>query len=121
MSRMRSHRARHRVGLRAEWAAAWYLRLKGYRVLASRYKTPVGEIDLVVRRGTALAFIEVKGRAGYRQAAEAIHRHNQSRVMRAAQHYLMAHPQLHHCTIRFDAVLIAWYQWPKHIASAFEA
>ena len=49
----------------AERVAAWSLRLHGYRVLARRYRTPVGEIDLVVRRGSLLAFVEVKGRPVY--------------------------------------------------------
>ncbi len=119
MSRRR--RSRHASGLRAERMAAWLLRLKGYRILACRYKTPVGEIDLIARRGRVLAFIEVKARANTATAAEAIHARNQQRVVRAAQHYLQAHPALGELTIRFDALLVAWYRWPHHLRHAFDA
>ena len=117
----RPRRSSHRRGLRAEAWAAWWLRLQGYRILAMRYKTPVGEIDLVAKRGGTLAFIEVKARALHADAAEAIHARNQQRVVRAAQHYLQAHPQHAHRTIRFDALLVAWYRWPHHIRHAFDA
>ena len=50
-------------GRRAETLAAWWLRLKGWRILATRARTPVGEVDLVARRGRTLAFVEVKARA----------------------------------------------------------
>lgn len=111
----------HKNGLRAEAYAAWFLRLKGYRILAMRYKTPVGEIDIVARRFGTLAFVEVKARRTARGAAEAIHARNQQRVMRAAQYYLAAHPKHASLTVRFDALLVAWYRMPHHIAQAFDA
>jgi len=117
----RSRRNNHRNGLRAEALAAWLLRLQGYRILAMRYKTPVGEIDLVAKRGSILAFVEVKARTNHAGAADAIHTKNQQRVVRAAQHYLQSHPHLAHLTIRFDALLVAWYRWPHHIRHAFDA
>jgi putative endonuclease len=92
---------------------------KGYRMLAMRYKTPVGEIDLVMRRGRVLVMVEVKARANYAAAAAAIHMRNQSRVMRAAQYFLIGHPAYANDTVRFDAVLIAWYKWPRHVPHAF--
>ena len=55
-------RMAHRLGLRAEMLAAMLLRLKGYRILAQRLKTPAGEIDMVARRGRSLAIVEVKAR-----------------------------------------------------------
>jgi putative endonuclease len=121
---MRSNRRRstnHRRGLRAENLAAGYLLAKGYRLLARRYKTPVGEIDLIVKRGRTLVFVEVKARTGHAAAAEAIHGRNQQRVVRAAQHYLQAHPEHATLTVRFDAMLLAWYRWPHHIVHAFSA
>lgn len=113
-------RIRHyRNGLRAEIAAAFYLLLRGYLPVAWRYKTPVGEIDLIVRRGHTLVFVEVKARANHTAAAEALHARNQARVVRAAQYYLGSHPNAANYTIRFDAVLIAWYRWPHHLIHAF--
>lgn len=118
---MKRRRTSHARGLRAEALAALLLRLKGYRVLKVRYKTPMGEIDLIARRGRTLAIIEVKARAALDDAAEAIHMRNRQRVVRAAQHFLQAHPELAHLTIRFDALLVAWYRWPKHLRHAFDA
>ena len=60
MSEKRVRAYRH--GLFAETVAALLLRLKGHRIVARRYKTPVGEIDLVALKGKRLAFIEVKRR-----------------------------------------------------------
>ena len=65
-------RAGHARGLVAESIAGWLLRLKGYRVLATRYRTPLGEIDIVARRGKVLAFVEVKARPSLEAGLEAI-------------------------------------------------
>jgi putative endonuclease len=113
------HRRSHRSGLVAEWLALLYLMLKGYFPLAMRYKTPVGEIDLIMKRGRRLVFVEVKARADADNAAHAVHAKNQSRVVRAAQHYLASHPRYAQCEVRFDVCLIAWYHWPKHLPNAF--
>lgn len=56
MSEKRVRAYRH--GLLAETIAALLLRLKGHRIIARRYKTPVGEIDLVALKGKRLAFVE---------------------------------------------------------------
>jgi putative endonuclease len=109
----------HRNGIRAEYAALAYLTLKGYRLITMRYKTKLGEIDLVMRRGKTLAFIEVKARTTHADAAHAIHTKNQARVMQAAQMFLAAHPHYHEYEVRFDALLIAWYRWPQHLVHAF--
>lgn len=114
-------RTNHRNGILAEYIALLWLTLKGYRLVALRYKTPLGEVDLIVRRGRTLAFIEVKARANTRDAAEAIHAKNQSRVMQAAQIFLMNHPAYADYQVRFDAVLITWYKRPQHLAHAFGA
>jgi putative endonuclease len=109
----------HRNGILAEYAALAYLTLKGYRLVAMRYKTKLGEIDLIMRRGRTLAFIEVKARPSHADAAHAIHAKNQSRVMQAAQMFRIQHPTYHDYEVRFDALLIAWYKWPQHLVHAF--
>jgi putative endonuclease len=109
----------HRRGILAEYAALCYLTLKGYRLVAQRYKTKLGEIDLIMRRGRTLAFVEVKARATHADAAHAIHSKNQQRVMQAAQQFLSQHPSYHDFQVRFDAVLIAWYKRPHHLVHAF--
>ncbi len=116
-----SRQAAERSGHRAEWLASLYLQLKGYRILARRFKTPVGEIDLIAKRGRTIAFVEVKGRRTRDTAAESIHAQNQARVVRAAQWWLSKHGQYIEHEVRFDVCLIAWYRWPHHIAHAFTA
>ena len=110
---------RYRKGLRAEWFTLAFLTLKGYRFVAARYKTPVGEIDLILRRGKNLVFVEVKARTRIEDAAIAVHVKNQSRVRRAAQLFLNAHPSYQPYQVRFDVVLVTWYKRPRHILNAF--
>lgn len=116
-----SRSQRYRRGHRAEWVAMLWLALRGYRPLARRYKTPLGEIDLILRRGRTLLFVEVKGRARHADAAEAVHTQNRQRVVRAAQWFLSARPDLADCVVRFDVCLVAWYRLPHHIPHAFDA
>ena len=110
----------YRGGLRAELAALIYMSLKGYWLVSWRFKTPVGEVDLILRRGRTLVFVEVKARADMGSAAHAIHITNQSRVVRAAQFFLASHPKYAAHEMRFDAVLIAWYRKPHHLPNAFQ-
>ena len=80
---------------------------KGYRILARRFRTPYGEIDLVARKRNLLAFVEVKARASLDEAAYAVTPRQQARIIAAAQAWLMAHPEHAEFDLRFDAVLIA--------------
>lgn len=109
----------YKKGLLAESFAKLYLRLKGYRILAERFKTPVGEIDLIAKRGRQLVFVEVKLRKTAAEAAEAIHARNQSRVRRAAELYLQKHLEYTGYELRFDALALAPYAWPQHIRNAW--
>lgn len=109
----------YKRGLMAEHIAAWHLRARGWRIIGTRFKTPVGEIDLIVKRGKILAFIEVKARARKDTAAESIHKQNQQRVLRAAQWFIASHPKYAEYTLRFDACLVPWYSWPTFITHAF--
>lgn len=109
----------HQKGVRAEFLAKLYLRLKGYRILAERFRTPVGEIDLIARQGQRLVFIEVKLRKTADTAAEAIHAQNRARVTRAAELYLQKHMEYTGWEIRFDALVMAPGAWPRHIRNAW--
>lgn len=106
-------------GRRAEALAAWWLRLKGYRILARDFRVPLGEIDLVARRGRLLAVVEVKKRASLLEAGEAITPPQRQRIARAAEVYLQQNPALRELDLRFDAVLIAPGHWPLHVADAW--
>lgn len=103
------------AGRRAEQLAAWYLRAKGYRIIQPRYKTPVGEIDLIAKRGSSLVFVEVKRRVSERAAREAITAHQRARILKAAGLYLSKNPQFSQCEQRVDAVLLVPGRWPVHI------
>lgn len=113
----------HRLGQWAEEAAAWYLRLKGWRILERRFVTGrgsgAGEVDLIVRRGGVLAFVEVKARADQEQAAQSILPRQQARINRAAEAYLAKHPELAGMDIRFDAVLVGRLGGLSHLEDAW--
>jgi putative endonuclease len=113
--------AAFRTGLSAEVRAAAYLMAKGYRILAKRFRTRYGEIDLVARRRDLLVFVEVKARASLDDAAYAITPRQQRRIIDAAQAWLMAHPEHGELELRFDAVLIAPRRLPRHLLAAFDA
>ncbi len=114
-------RRAHFWGLKAEGRAALWLRLKGYRILARRYRTPRGEIDLVARRGGTIAIVEVKARGTRDAALEAITPANRRRITEAASLWLSRNPRYNDATLRFDALLIAPGRWPRHLPNAFEA
>jgi putative endonuclease len=112
--------AAFRTGLSAEARAAAYLMLKGYRILAKRFRTPHGEIDIVAKRRNLVAFVEVKARAGLDEAAYAVTPRQQRRIIAAAEAWLMTHPEHAEFELRFDVVLIAPRQLPRHLLAAFD-
>lgn len=113
--------AAFRVGLSAEGRAAALLVAKGYRILARRFRSPVGEVDIVARRSGLLIFVEVKARARLDDAAEAILPRQQRRIAAAAAAWLADNPDDGGSDIRFDVVLVAPGRIPRHIPAAFEA
>jgi putative endonuclease len=108
------------LGRRGETLAAWFLRLKGYRILASRFRTPVGEIDLVARRFGVLVFVEVKARrsGAVDDAWLAV---NDRRITRAAGHFIARHPRYANTDMRYDVIFLAPMTWPRHVVNAFDA
>jgi len=109
------------LGLSAESRAAALLIAKGYRIVARRFRSPVGEIDIVARRGRALIFVEVKARGRLEDAAEAVIVRQQRRIIAAAEAWLASHPDDVNCDIRFDVMLVAPRSLPRHIVAAFDA
>jgi len=114
-------RAAERGGRRAEWMAAWYLRLKFYRVLARRYRTPVGEIDLIVRRGRTIAFVEVKQRPSEGEGLDAVRPSAAQRIARAAEQWVASHPAAAGFDRRFDIIVAVSGRLPRHLVSAFDS
>ncbi len=113
--------AAFRLGLSAESRAAFFLIAKAYRILARRWKTPFGEIDIVARRRNDLIFVEVKARASLDDAAEAITERTKRRIIAAAELWLAHRPGDAQCAIRFDVILIVPGRMPRHIVNAFDA
>ena len=109
------------LGLSAESRAAAYLVAKGYRIAARRFRSPVGEVDIVARRGRVLIFVEVKARRTLDEAAESLQARQQRRIAAAASAWLALNPHDVDSDIRFDAVLVAPGKIPRHIPAAFEA
>ena len=103
-----------RGGRRAERLAAWWLRLKGWHILAMRARTPVGEVDLIARRGRILAFIEVKARATQAEAELALDEYRLRRVIAAAE--ALAHRYARPGDdIRVDALFLTPWRLPRHL------
>ena len=109
------------LGLSAESRAAAYLVAKGYRIVARRFRSPVGEIDIVARRRGTLIFVEVKARERLDDAAEAVMLRQQRRIIAAAEAWLAAHPDDMNFDMRFDVMLVAPKSLPRHIEAAFDA
>ncbi|NBC32070.1 MAG: YraN family protein [Alphaproteobacteria bacterium] len=124
MSRTDGRRRAYRLGLNAEWLAVQALRLKGYRILARRFKAPTGEIDIVARRGTVLAFVEVKARPTPDAARDALTGRQRARIAAAARAFLTSRPfglpPENRRIVRFDLVLVQPGRWPRHIPGAWE-
>jgi putative endonuclease len=114
-------RGAFRIGLSAESRAAAFLVAKGYRILARRFRTPLGEIDIVARRRGVLVFVEVKARDSFDDAAEALGKRQQSRIIGAAQWWLAGHPEDAMSNMRFDAILVIPRHLPRHLPAAFDA
>jgi putative endonuclease len=113
-------RATYARGLSAETVALGLLMLKGYRPLARRFSAAGGEIDIIVRRGDAIAFVEVKARGAMDDALSSIGAVKRRRFSRAARAWLARHPWAMDKTLRADAVFVAPRRWPRHLEAAFE-
>jgi putative endonuclease len=107
-------------GRLAELAALWMLRLKGYRLLAHRFRTPMGEVDLIMRRGNTTAFIEVKRRPSADQAIFSVTPFQMQRIAAASRSWIMRDPKAASGLCRFDIVSVVPYQLPKHYPNAFQ-
>lgn len=109
----------YKKGKSAEYISAAYLMLQGYRILARRYKTPVGEIDLIAIRRNKLVFVEVKARSTTEQALWSVSLEQQQRIIKAAEFWLQKHSSYYDKDIQFDVIALAFWQFPKHIKQAF--
>lgn len=103
----------------SEFLAETLLRLKGYRILHRRLKTPLGEVDLIARKGRLICFVEVKHRVTRGQAVHSLQPRQAQRIERAASWWFSRRPDLHGCDLRFDLIATAPGKVPSHIPDAW--
>ena len=117
-------RRAYRAGLWAEQFAVLALRLKGYRILARRFRAQGGEIDIVARRRDVLAIVEVKARPTHEAAREAVTGAQRARITSAARTFLATRtvglPPANRLVLRFDIILVQPWRWPVHMIGAWE-
>jgi putative endonuclease len=91
----------------SELRARRHYRLRGYRILGSNVWIGGNELDLIVRRGNDLVFVEVKGKSGtgFGDPLEMVTAEKMRRVRRAAVAWLATHPGHDGCNVRFDVVV----------------
>jgi putative endonuclease len=117
----RERQVAFRLGISAESRAAAYLIAKGFRILARRWRSPVGEIDIIACRRHLLIFVEVKARASFDDAAWSVTDRQRGRIAAAAEAWLSRQGNLPFKDMRFDAVLVVPGRIPRHIPGAFDA
>lgn len=118
-SRLTKRRHDERRGHRGEWIASLALMVKGYRILERRYRTKLGEIDIIARRGDVVAIVEVKVRATLLDAMHAISPANERRIEAAADLWLMRQMEHARLSLRFDMVAVIPWHWPVHVENVF--
>lgn len=118
MTRNRAHAERQ--GRRAEWLAALWLQLRGFRILTRRFKAGGGEIDIAARRGDLLVFVEVKARSSLDAAILAVTRPARRRIESAGRSFVSKRPHLAGLGVRYDIIAVAGLL-VRHMPGAWRA
>ena len=116
----RRRRQHERRGHRGEWLASLALMVKGYRIVERRYRTKLGEIDLIARRGDLVLIVEVKVRPTLLMAMEAVGRMSERRIEAPADLGLARQPDHARLSLRFDMVAVLPRRWPVHVENIFQ-
>lgn len=111
--------SRYQFGIIAEIWVALFLFFKAYHILAIRKRTPMGEIDILAKKGDTLIIMEVKARQSHAHARAAISKHQRARLIRASQYIQAGNPHYAPLAIRFDCCTVSWYMGVHHIQNAF--
>jgi putative endonuclease len=111
---------RYRRGWVSEWFAAGAMMAKGYRILARRFRTPYGEIDIIAVRGRRLSFVEVKRRATRGEGEAAITPRQAGRIARAAEFWVSRNPAYREHEQGLDVVLVTPGRLPAHVPDALQ-
>ncbi len=108
-----------RWGHMSEWLAAGFLMLKGYRILAMRYKTKLGEVDIIAKKGNLIIMVEVKARRTIEEAFDSVTVTSQRRIEAAGDLWLGKQKNAHILSIRYDIIAVRPWKWPHHYENAF--
>ena len=109
---------KHSKGIWAEKIAMLCYLFRGFWPLKSRFKAKTGEIDLILKRGNLLVFVEVKARArGMHE--DIVLTSQQQRITRTAELFLAYNKRYQQCDLRFDLVVVKPYSWPEIIENAW--
>ena len=119
MSNRAKRKKAQKRGIWSERLAAFSLRLKGYRIIARNYKTKVGEIDIIAKKGDLVAIVEVKARNEIEESINAVGYENQRRIENAADRWLSNRKDASELSMRFDIIAVKPWTWPVHIENAF--
>jgi putative endonuclease len=109
----------YRRGWLAEYWAALYLLMKGYRILAMRYRARSGEIDIIARKKDLIAFVEVKARKNERDALSAVGARTRHRIHAASRIWLSKQEDASQLSWRYDIIAIRPLRIPLHFKGAF--
>ncbi len=112
---------RRNSGRLAEFIARMWLRLHGWRIIGQRVRTPVGELDIIARRGRQIAFVEVKQRRTLEEATQALLPQQRRRIGRAARCWLAQHPHLAQLDASCDLIAVSRRGLLRHYRNAFPA
>lgn len=118
-SQNEKRRRAQRWGLISEWLAAASLFLKGYRILTMRYKTKLGEVDIIARKKDLVIMVEVKARQTIEEAFDAVTVTSQRRIESAGDLWLAKQKNPHLLSVRYDIIAVRPWRWPVHYENAF--
>jgi len=106
-------------GIMAEGAAELFLRAKGFEILERRYRTPVGEVDIIAIDDQYLVFVEVKARATLDIALESLTPKMRTRIQDASMHFVSANPKFAGYPMRIDVMAVKLPFTIRHLENAF--
>lgn len=114
-----SRQKAQKYGLFAETLAVFALRLKGYKIVERNFKTKLGEIDIIARKGDLVAIVEVKARKSLQASIDGVGYQSTQRIENAADLWLAKQKDAHLISMRFDIIAVQPRKWPVHIKDAF--
>jgi putative endonuclease len=106
-------------GRSGEWLAALALRLKGYQIVGRNFRTKLGEIDIIARKGDLVIFVEVKARPSASESVDAVGTQAKRRIANAAELWIGRQRDAERLSWRFDIVAVSPRRWPVHFEDAF--